>query len=64
MNVITNTLKENLMLSCYLQTQTVYEIKTEDVYEDFYKDKICLILVIIHKIQSFITLSIKKLLVK
>ena len=39
MNVITNTLKENLMLSCYLQTQTVYEIKTEDVYEDFYKDK-------------------------
>ena len=39
MNVITNTLKKNLMLSCYLQTQTVYEIKTEDVYEDFYKDK-------------------------
>ena len=26
----------------------VYEIKTEDVYEDFYEDKICLILVTIH----------------
>ena len=26
----------------------VYEIRTEDVYEDFYKEKICLILVITH----------------
>ena len=26
----------------------IYEIKTEDVYEGFYQDKICLILVIIH----------------
>ena len=27
---------------------SVYEIKTEDVYEDFYGGKICLILVAIH----------------
>ena len=28
------------MLNCCLQTQfLVYEIKTNDVYEDFYKDK-------------------------
>ena len=26
----------------------IYEIKTEDVYEDFYQDKICLILVTIN----------------
>ena len=26
----------------------VYEVKTEDAYEDFYQDKTCLILVIIH----------------
>ena len=25
--------------SCCLQTQTVYEIETKDVYEDFYEDK-------------------------
>ena len=29
----------------------VYEIKTDNVYEDFYKDKDFFILVIIHKIQ-------------
>ena len=27
----------------------VYEIETDDVYEDFYRDKTCLFLVIIHK---------------
>ena len=42
----------------------VYEIKRDDVYNDFYKDKMCLILVIIHKIQSFLILLIKKLLTK
>ena len=46
----------------------VYELKTEDVYEDYYKDK-DLILGIIYKIQwncirSFLILPIKKLLVK
>ena len=41
MNFITNTLKENMMLSCYLQNtdSLLYEIKTEDVYEDFSKEK-------------------------
>ena len=39
MNFITNTLKVNLMLNCCLLIQTVYEIKTENVYEDFYQDK-------------------------
>ena len=28
----------------------VYETETDDVYEDFYEVKICLILVIIHEI--------------
>ena len=37
----------------------VYEIKTEDVYEDFYEEKICLILVIIYSVQSFLILLIK-----
>ena len=42
MNFITNTLKENLMLIFCLQTgkvSLVYEIETDDVYEDFYKNK-------------------------
>ena len=42
----------------------VYEIKTEDVYEDFYKDQKFWILVIIHCIQSFLILSRKMLLAK
>ena len=41
-----------------------YEIKSENVYEDFLSGKICLILVIIQKIQSFLMRLIKKLLVK
>lgn len=32
----------------------VYEIEVEDVYKDFYKDRVCLILVISHEIQSFL----------
>ena len=32
----------------------VYEIGVEDVYKDFYKDRVCLILVITHEIQSFL----------
>ena len=27
------------MLNCYLQTLIAYEIETEDIYENFYKDK-------------------------
>ena len=41
----------------------VYEIETDGVYKDFYEDK-HLILVTIHKIQSFLILPIKKLSVK
>ena len=41
-----------------------YEIKSENVYEDFLSGKICLILVIIQKIQSFLVRLIKKLLAK
>ena len=42
----------------------VYEIKKIDVYEDFYQDKVCLILVNIHQIQLFLIQLIKTLLVK
>ena len=35
MNVITNTLKA----VCTSTDSLVYEIKTKDVYEDFYQDK-------------------------
>ena len=41
-----------------------YEIKSEDVYEEFLSTNICLTLVTIQKIQSFLTRLIKKLLVK
>ena len=40
----------------------IYEIETNDVYEDF--SRICLILVTIHKIQSFFILPVNALLVK
>ena len=41
-----------------------YEIKSEDVYEGFFSTSICLTLVTIQKIQSFLIRPIKKLLVK
>ena len=41
-----------------------YEIKSEDVYEDFLNGKICLILATIQNIQSFLTKQIRKLLAK
>ena len=28
-----------VMLGCYLQTQTVYETKTDHVYKDFYEER-------------------------
>ena len=37
-----------------------YEIKSEDVYEECLSTNICLILVTIQKIQSFLTTLIKK----
>ena len=42
----------------------VDEIKTKDIYEDFKKTKVHLILVTTRKILSFLILSIKKQLVK
>ena len=36
----------------------VYEIKTDDVYEDFYEDKNLFDLVITHEIQRFLILLI------
>ena len=41
-----------------------YEIKSEDVYEEFLSTNICLTLVTIQKIQSFLMRLIKKLLAK
>ena len=41
-----------------------YEIKSENVYKSFLNGKICLTLVIIQKIQSFLMRLIKKLLAK
>ena len=58
MYLITNTLKENNNAK-FLFTDTVslvYEIKKDDVYENF----IFSLLVIIHEIQSFLILAIKK----
>ena len=49
MNLITNTLKVNLMLIYYSQTQTVLFMKVKQMFmKIFIKTKICLILVIIH----------------
>ena len=40
MTPITTLLKKILILNCYLLTDSLnYEIKSENVYEDFYKDK-------------------------
>ena len=39
-----------------------YEIKSENVYEEFLSGKICLTLVVIQKIQSFLMRLIEKLL--
>ena len=41
-----------------------YEIKSENVYEEFFRGMFCLTLVIIHKIQSFLMKLIKTLLAK
>ena len=41
-----------------------YEMKSENVYEEFLSGKICLTLVIIEKIKSFSMRLIKKLLIE
>ena len=66
MNFIIKTLKENTMLIYCLQTQIVKLVKLKQIMfmKTFIGIKICLTLVIIHKIESFLILSIKKLLIK
>ena len=39
MNFITKISKANLILNCCYTDSLVYEIKTEDNYEDLYQDK-------------------------
>ena len=39
MTSITTLLKNTLMLNCYLLTQTVLPMKSEDVYEEFFQQK-------------------------
>ena len=58
-----NFIKKNLMLNCYLLTQTVL-LYEELFMKNFLSGKICLNLVIIQKIQGFLMRLIKKLLVK
>ena len=41
-----------------------YEIRSENVYNELFKRKICSILVIIQKIRSFMMIVMKKLLAK
>ena len=41
-----------------------YEIKSENVYKEFFKNFFCLALVIIQKIQSFLMMVMKDLLAK
>ena len=61
-NIIKNNFDAELLFS---DTDSLtYEIKSENVYKEFFKWKVCLILVIIQKIQSFFIRLIKKLLAK
>ena len=60
MNFIMIILKINMVTTqdCYSRTDSLmYVIKTEDVYEDFSKDKKSLILVIFQLSQSFMIIQ-------
>ena len=63
-----NFIKKNFVAELLFKTDShishIYEVKSENVYEKFLNEKICLTLVIIQKIQSFLMRLIKKLLVK
>ena len=57
-NYIKRELIDNLL---FIDTESlIYEISVNYVDEDFIQRCVCLILVIIHKIQSFFIMSIKK----
>ena len=66
MTSIITLLNNTLMLICYLLTQTVLLIKSNQkmFMKNFFSANICLTLVAIQKIQSFSIQLIKKLLVK
>ena len=49
---VTALLKKFLMLTCYLLTQTV--LTSEDVYEEFFKDKHLFDFSNIQRIQTFV----------
>ena len=60
MTFITITLKENLMLNGYLQTQRVkpMQLKQMMFMKIFMKINVCLIFVITQKIQNFMILRV------
>ena len=65
MTSITTLLKKNDAQFLFTETGSLtYEIKSEDVYEDFYKDKHLLDLSNYPKDSKLLILSMKKLLVK
>ena len=56
---------DNCAKSLFKDTNNlIYAVKTNEVYEDFYEIKICLISATIQKIQNCLILSIKKWLIK
>ena len=59
-------IKQNMMPNCYLQTQTVYfmKLKQNVFMKIFLNIRVYLILVTIHRIQSFLIMLIKRLSVK
>ena len=59
-------MKQNMMLNCYLQTQTVYfmKLKQSVFVKILLNIRVYLILVTIHRIQSFLIMLIKRLSVK
>ena len=63
-----NFIKKNFVAELLFKTDShishIYEVKSENVYEKFLNEKICLTLVIIQKIQSFLMRLIKTLLGK
>ena len=63
-----NFIKKNFVAELLFKTGShishIYEVKSENVYEKFLNEKICLTLVIIQKIQSFLMRLIKTLLGK
>ena len=65
MTFIMNMLKKHDTKLLFTDTDSlVYEFETDDVYEDFYKDKHLFDLSIYPKDSTFLILTMKKLLLK